>query len=355
MESREFIRALWERVNSPREGEDKGVERDVLLRILFCEPGYSESRRRLSALAPGHELLTCEKSDVLASVSGVDVLVPYGAQIDGTIIERGTFGLIQQFGVGLETVDIGTATDRGVWVAKVPSSQTGNAESVAEHAILLMLALSRKLPALGEVISERIVGDPVGIALARKTACIIGLGGVGTALARRLQAFEMRLNGVRARPLVGVPAGVGMKIFSPAQLHSALADADYVIVCATMDPSNRNLIDNGAIRAMKSGAFLVNVARGGLVDTSALEMALASGQLAGAGLDVVAEEPIDPSSALLKYNVIVTPHVAGVTDLSYEGIAREVAGNLEKYARGEPPRYAVNAPRSPRRSIASLR
>ncbi len=81
---------------------------------------------------------------MLSSLAGVDVIVPYGAQIDRTVIEHGRFGLIQQFGVGLETVDIEAATDRGVWVARVASAQTGNAESVAEHALLLMLALSRK-------------------------------------------------------------------------------------------------------------------------------------------------------------------------------------------------------------------
>jgi len=325
------------------------------LRILFCETGYSESRRRLATVAPAHELLTCAKDDVLSSLVGVDVIVPYGAQIDRTVIERGSFGLIQQFGVGLETVDIEAATDRGVWVARVASAQTGNAESVAEHAILMMLALARRLPELEGSLAQRIVGDPSGSALARKTACIIGLGGVGSALARRLQAFDMRLHGVRARALLGAPAGVGMKIFGSGQLHAALTDSDFVIVCATMDASNRNLIDSSALRAMKRGAFLINVARGGLVVTSALEAALAVGHLAGAGLDVVADEPIDPTSSLLRHNVIVTPHVAGVTDLSYEGIAREVARNLEKYARGEPPLHAVNAPRAPRRSLATLR
>lgn len=301
----------------------------------------------MAAVAPTHELLTCAKTDVLSSLAGVDIIIPYGTQIDRTVIERGTFGLIQQFGVGLETVDIEAATDRGVWVARVVSSQTGNAESVAEHAILMMLALSRRMPELKDSVAARIVGDPAGSALARKTACIVGLGGVGSALARRLQALDMRLHGVRARVLLGAPAGVGMKIFGSAQLHAALADSDYVIVCTTMDDSNRNLIDSGALQAMKPGAFLINVARGGLVNTPALEAALASGHLAGAGLDVVADEPIDPSSSLLRHNVIVTPHVAGVTDLSYEGIAREVARNVEKYARGEPPAHAVNAPRAP--------
>jgi phosphoglycerate dehydrogenase-like enzyme len=320
------------------------------LRVLFCEPGYSESRRRLAALVPEYELLTAQKDRLNWSLTDVDVIVPYGARIDHSTIERGRFGLIQQFGVGLETIDIAAATECGVWVARVPSAHTGNAESVAEHAILLMLALSRRAAELPQAVQRRVIGEPAGIALAGKTACIIGLGGVGAALARRLQAFDMRLRGVRAQAILGAPSGVGMKVFPAAQLHAAVADADYVIVCTTMDASNANLINSAALLSMKRGAFLINVARGGLVDTAALEAALASGHLAGAGLDVVADEPIDPTGQLLKYNVIITPHVAGVTDVSYEGIAREVANNLRRYEQGMPPAYAVNAPSAPRAS-----
>jgi phosphoglycerate dehydrogenase-like enzyme len=323
------------------------------LRVLFCEPGYSESRRRLARLVPEFELLTTSKDRISWSLGGVDVIVPYGAHVDRAIIQRGTFGLIQQFGVGLETVDVAAATECGVWVARVPSAHTGNAESVAEQAILLMLALSRKAAELPDSVRRRVIGEPAGVALCGKTACIIGLGGVGAALARRLQAFDMRLRGVRAQPLLGAPMGVGMKVFPAAALHAAFADADYVIVCSTMDAANANLIDSAALQSMKPGAFLINVARGGLVDTAALAAALESGQIAGAGLDVVADEPIDPASPLLKQNVIVTPHIAGVTDVSYEGIAREVAANLRRYEHGQPPLYAVNAPNAPRARLAA--
>jgi phosphoglycerate dehydrogenase-like enzyme len=122
-----------------------------------------------------------------------------------------------------------------------------------------------------------------------------------------------------------------------------------------MDATNINMINSAALLSMKKGAYLINVARGGLVDTAALEAALAAGHVAGAGLDVVAEEPIDPASALLKHNVIITPHVAGVTDVSYDGIAREVANNLRRYERGEAPLYAVNAPSTPRAFLAARR
>ena len=326
----------------------------ICMKALFCDLGYSESRHQLAPLVPEWKLVTCDKSEVLRNVAGVDAIVPYGATIGSDVMSAGSFGLIQQFGVGLETVDVDAASAAGVWVARVPSAQTGNAESVAEHAILLMLALSRKFSRFADSIQHCIVGEPAGIALAGKTACIIGLGGVGSELGLRLQALRMRLLGVRARTILGNPRGVALKLYSADRLHEAIAQADYVIVCTTMDAKNRNLIDRAALGAMKRGAYLINIARGGLVDGAALEEALASGQLAGAGLDVVSEEPIDPAHPLFKYNVIITPHVAGVTDVSYAGIAKAVAENLSRYARGNEPLYAVNSPKSPRRRMKSL-
>lgn len=321
------------------------------MKALFCDLGYSESRRHLAPLVPAWELVTCERTEVTRHLRGVDAVVPYGADINGEVIRAGSFGLIQQFGVGLETVDVEAAGAAGVWVARVPSAQSGNAESVAEHAILLMLSLSRKVAGFADSIKRRVVGEPAGIALAGKTACIIGLGGVGSELGLRLQALRMRLFGVRARTILGNPRGVALKLYGADRLHEAIAQADYVIVCTTMDAKNRHLIDRAALSAMKPGAFLINIARGGLVDEAALEEALASGRLAGAGLDVVAEEPIDPGHPLFKYNVIITPHVAGVTDLSYAGIAKVVAENFTRYARGGEPLYAVNSPKSPRRRM----
>ena len=321
----------------------------IRMKALFCDLGYSESRRQLAPLVPAWELATCDRGEVIRYVRGADALVPYGAAIGSNVIAAGSFGLIQQFGVGLETVDIEAATAAGVWVARVPSAQSGNAESVAEHAVLLMLSLARKSAQFADSIQRRVVGEPAGIALAGKTACIIGLGGVGSELGLRLQALRMRLLGVRVRTILGNPRGVALKLYSADRLHEAIAQADYVILCTTMDAKNRNLIDRAALGAMKRGAFLINVARGGLVDEAALEEALASGHLAGAGLDVISEEPIDPAHPLFNYNVVVTPHVAGVTDISYTGIAKVVAENFTRYARGGEPMYAVNSPKSPRR------
>ena len=315
------------------------------MRILFCGEGFSESRRRLAPLLTGAELLTCPAERVIESLDGVDVIVPYVSRIDADVVKAGTFGLVQQFGVGLDGVDLEAASEAGVWVARVPSAGTGNAESVAEHALLLMLALSRKLPRAHASLAARAVGEPAGIALWGKTACIVGLGDTGSALAARLHALGMNLVAVRRRPQPEGAPELGVdRVYGPNELSDALAAADYVILCVNYEAASRNLIDDGALRAMKRGAFLINVARGGLVDPDALTAALRSGHIAGAGLDVFWEEPPDPKHPLFGLNVIATPHVAGVTDASYIGIARHVAENIERYARGEAPRFAANAP-----------
>lgn len=315
------------------------------MKILFCEPGYSHSREQLSPLIPGWEIATCPRDDVAPHLAGTDVIVPYLATIDRAIINAGSFGLIQQFGVGLETVDIEAATAAGVWVARVPSGDSGNAESVAEHAVFLMLALSRRFPQAQRALAAGIVGEPAGLALKGKTICIVGVGHAGSALARLLQAFGMRIIGVRAHPEQGPPQGVSpVRLFAAAELHQAVAGADYVVMCVKLDAGTRNLVDAAVLAAMKPGAFLVNVARGGLVDPAALLAALESGRLAGAGLDVFWDEPVDLNHPIFRHNVIATPHVAGVTDDSYTGIARAVAQNLYRFAKGEAPHSVVNAP-----------
>lgn len=322
------------------------------MKILFCSTAMPEARQMIQDMLAEHEIITCRPDAVAQHLDGVDVVTPFMTRIDAPIITQGQFGLVQQIGVGLETVDVETATRLGVWVARVPSAGTGNAESVAEHAILLMLALSRRLAQAQRVLTERRWAEPRGQALQGKHACIVGLGGLGTALAVRLKAFGMRLTAVRAHPEQGAPAESGVeRVYGPHDIHIALQPADYVILCARYDRhTNHHLIDQAALATMKPGAFLINVARGGLVDPDALLHALERGHLAGAGLDVFWEEPVDPQHPLFRQNVIATPHVAGVTDVFYAGVSKVFVENIRRYARGEPPLHTINAPPHPRTS-----
>ena len=312
------------------------------MNILVAAEGYSEARRRLQPLVPHDRVTSCAPVALMSSLADVDVLIPYVAQVDAAAMGAGTFGLVQQFGVGLETIDVDAATRSGVWVARVPSRGVGNAESVAEHAVLLMLALSRHWPA-GAHVGKMPMGEPGGLALHGKTACIIGLGDIGSALAVRLRSFGMRLIAVRRRPdELGAPELGVERVYGPNDIDDAVARADYVAVCVNYDAASHHLIGERTLAAFKPGSYLINVARGGLVDHDALARSLAAGRLAGAGLDVFWREPPEASHPLFAHNVIATPHVAGVTDVSYQGIAHVVADNIERYRRGEPPLHAVN-------------
>lgn len=312
---------------------------------------YHEGFRQLRLVLPDHDLARCDSGAVAEHLDGVDVLIPTIARIDRDVIAAGGFGLVQQYGVGLERVEIEAATAAGVWVARVPSAGTGNAESVAEHGILLMLTLARRLDEARRALREGQLGQPVGAALLGKTVCIVGLGDIGTQLALRLRPFGMRLTAVRARADLGAPPEAGIeRVYGADALHTALGDADFVIVCVKYDARSHHLIDGAALAAMRPGAFLVNVARGGLVDPDALHGALACGHLAGAGLDVFWEEPVDPGHPLFGQNVVATPHIAGVTDRSFAGIAQVIADNVARFARGDAPLHAVNYVPAPRRA-----
>jgi phosphoglycerate dehydrogenase-like enzyme len=297
---------------------------------------------------PGHQVLTCGPRELADHVKGVDVVVPgVDGIVDRAVLEQGSFGLVLQPGVGIDTIDVQAATERGVWVAHVPGA---NAASVAEHAVFLALAVSRRLHEAEAALAARKIGQPVGAGLKGKTACVIGLGHVGAELVWRLQAFDMVLVGVDPRRLH--IAGATLKaIHTPDQLPAAVAGADYVFLCAAGE-TDTPLIDRRILSAMKRGAFFVNIARGKLVDSAALLDALQSRQLAGAGLDVFPDEPVDPAAPLLEQpNVVATPHIAGDTDVSFAAIYAALRRDLEAYGRHERFPGLVNEPARPRFSL----
>ena len=283
-----------------------------------------------------------------------DVIVPLWSELDGETIRAGQFGLIQQFGAGVDNIDIAAATSAGVWVANMPGL---NAVDVAEHAVLLLLALLRRLPESPSGFDSGHWGDPPGEALAGSTVCIVGLGAVGSQLARRLDPFEVRLIGVRRDVRRGAPpATPDIEIFGADRIHEALMAADAVILTASHEPGTPPLIDRLALAAMRPGARLVNVARGALIDEGALLDALDQGRLAGAGLDVFTQEPY-PASAPLAHHpkVIATAHNAALTTSYFRRGARALGEALAAQGDGRRPPNALNAPGEQRASVRRAR
>jgi phosphoglycerate dehydrogenase-like enzyme len=259
-------------------------------------------------------------------------------------------GLLQTASAGYDGVDVEAATKAGIWVASAPTTKTGNGESVAEFAVLLMLAASRRL---NEELAFTRDGEQVrpekpevNMALHGKTVCIVGLGGIGDLLVERLRGFGMVLTGVDKHP-EHAPAGV--KGYGSDQLKFALATADYVVLAIPGTKENENMIDAEVLAAMKKGAVLLNVSRGTLVDEPALLVAVTSGHLYGAGLDVVKNEPVKPDNPLLSEpRIFVTPHIAGSTDVMLEGTVKYLREVLAGYIKGVRPEGAVNEPKEPR-------
>ena len=310
------------------------------MRILFCGDTFPFAsqclKRRLGP--PSDEIVICPGDAIRPALDGVDAVIPLMCAIDSAVIDAGRFRLIQQWGAGLDGVDLAAARRRGIMVANVPATGS-NADSVAEHAILLTIALLRDLPTAQANVRAGRLGTPLGRMLAGRTVCLYGLGAIAKALARRLRAFDVRLVGITRDPRAPKVPEFGLDAcYSERDRDACLAQTDVLILCARLSSETRGLIDAGALRALRPGSYLVNAARGALVDYDALYAALQSGHLGGAGLDVYWREPIAPTDPLLALpNVIATPHIAGVTDRSYEEIADAVAANIERVRRGETP------------------
>ncbi len=272
------------------------------------------------------------------------MIVPLMTRIDSELMDRFQPRLIQQFGVGLEGVDRAAARERSIPVANVPAAGTGNSDGVGEVALLHLLALARRLGDAGEVVAAGRLGEPVGMALSETTIVVLGLGDVGRAVARRLSGFDARLIGVGTRTgeaADAVASELRLEAYLPVgRLREAVCGARALVVCCVLNDATRGLVGRDVLESLARGAYLVNVARGPVVDYDALLAALRSGQLAGAGLDVFWQEPIDPADPLLAENVTVTPHVGGVTDRAYRLMADRVVANVERLRRGESVREA---------------
>ena len=273
------------------------------------------------------------------NLEGFDVLIPTMTQITGDIMEKGDrLRLIQQCGAGLEVVDIEAARNRNIWVANVPTDISGNADSVAELGIYMMIGLSRDVRKMARNFANQKMGEPRGRALIGRTVGLVGLGGIGQALVKRLKAFDVRLIAIKRHNPREAQKEFGLEwVGGPNDLHELLARSDFVVLCLVVTEESKNLMNHESFSFMKTDAFLINLSRGGLIDRDALLEALATRRIAGAGLDVFWEEPPDPNDPIFNHNVLATPHVGGVTDVSMQGIVGVVAENIRRIEKNQEP------------------
>lgn len=285
-----------------------------------------------------------DEEGLVRALAGADVMMgfvrrPFGPRV---LQAMGHLKLVQLLSAGYDAVDVAAMRRLGVPVA---TNGGANAVAVAEHAILLMLAVYRDLVNLDRLVRDGgwhtgRLGTRRLYELAGKTVGLVGLGMIGREVARRLRAWEVTLlYSDVARAPAEVEAELGIAY---VPLPELLAASDVVSLHVPLLPETSNLIDGARLALMKRSAVLINTCRGGVVDTQALYEALRDGTIAGAGLDTVEPEPPPADHPLLSLpNVVITPHTAGPTVDSWPKRLANAYANVQRVAAGEPPRWVI--------------
>ena len=244
--------------------------------------------------------------------------------------------VIARYGAGVDRIDLEAARARGIVVTNTPNA---NAVAVAELTVGLMIALARSLPAANAATRSGHWPRLSGVGIEAKTVGLLGFGAIGRQVARRLQGFDCR---VVAHDPWADTAFAQAHAVTLLPLDEVVGQADFLSLHLPALPTTRGLVDSTLLAKMKAGAFLINTARGELVDEAALAAALASGQLRGAALDAFSSEPPDPHNPLLALpNVIATPHTGAHTDGATHAMGWSALQECLAVLRGEPPAHRV--------------
>ncbi len=287
----------------------------------------------------GFEVLRYEKGDISGYLKNVDALI-IGTHpvITGEMIENSSLQIIARHGVGIDNVDVKVATKKGI---PVTITYGANAVSVAELTIAFMFALAKKLiKAHRSVLEENTWPSIVGIELYGKTLGLLGFGAVGREVAKRAMALSMKV--IAYDPYVSKEEMEKMGV-TPVVFDRIFKESDFISIHVPLTEETKNLIGERELKMMKESAFLINTARGGIVDEEALAKALRERWIAGAALDVFEEEPPSFESPLFKCeNLIATPHMAAHTFEAIYRMNMMAAISIVDYFNGKIPKYIVN-------------
>jgi phosphoglycerate dehydrogenase-like enzyme len=247
-------------------------------------------------------------------------------------VHTGSAGVDHLAGAGL--------TEKGI---KVTSSSGFNSDSIAEYILMYMIMHVKQMTKQIERQRRREWTRLECDGLSGKTLGIVGPGHIGMDLAKRAQAFEMRVLATRRSYKPGEQLPNVDEIYPRDRLHSMLGMSDFVAVAVSLNPETRRMIGEAEFQAMKPGAYFINVSRGQVVDEAALVRTLKCGHLSGAGLDVFEHEPLPPESELWELpNVLITDHHAGIAHDNARRATEVFCRNLQRYLRGEPLENLIN-------------
>ncbi len=315
-----------------------------MTKILVSDPIDQAGIEILGQVAQVDQRLGLTKTDLQSIIGEYDALmIRSGTQVTGDLIEEAhNLRIIGRAGVGVDNVDVLAATQRGVLVVNSPE---GNTIAAAEHALALLLSLSRHVPHAhvstmsGGWDRKKYVGNE----LYKKVLGVVGLGKIGSHVAKVAKAMGMEV--LAYDPFVSAERALQMQV-KLIDMDVLFEQADYITLHLPRTPETENIVNKDLFRKMKPSARLVNCARGGIVDESALAEAIQSGLISGAALDVYAKEPLSEDSPLRSVNerLILTPHLGASTEEAQENVAIDVAEQIRDVLLGLPARSAVNIP-----------
>lgn len=276
------------------------------------------------------------EDDMAELIVGADAIVVGLEPVSRKVLEKADrLRVISKFGVGVDNIDLDAARERGITVTNTPSA---NCNAVAELAVGMMFALARRIAQQAWQVSQ---GNPAkisGVELAGRTLGLVGLGSIGTLVATKASKLGMTV--LAYDPYVSPEKAASLNV-TLTGLDELLSRADFVSLHCPLTPSTRGILGRRQLESMKSGSYLINTARGGLVDEDALAELLLRGHLAGAAVDDVTTEPITESPLLKLKNVIVTPHVGASTQEAIDAMSTEALKNAADVLRGIRPAHVV--------------
>jgi phosphoglycerate dehydrogenase-like enzyme len=301
----------------------------------------------VAALGSRHELIIYDQDAPLTSqFEGVEVVIDFGGSMGTREMAdvASSVKLWQILGTGIDHFDLEYWRRKDIPVANCPGEYTGI--PLAESAMMFMLMLARRWYESQNNLRQGILYVPLGSELVNKCVGLVGFGASARELARRAKAFSMRISAVDIRHISEEEQReFGLEfVGKPSDLDRVIQESDYLSLHLHLNDETRHIIDARRLKLMKPTAYLINVARGALVDEQALYSALAEGRLAGAGMDVFSTEPMDPDHPLLKLpNVVAAPHIAGATDGTSHRRAAFAAKNIDRIADGLEPLHRIDS------------
>ena len=322
-------------------------------RVLVADPIAEAGLNRLREHADVDVELRHSPASLVARIADYDALIVRSeTRVDAGVIEAGRrLKVIARAGAGVDNIDVDAATRAGVLVVNAPS---GNTIAAAEHTMAMMLALARHIPQADQAVKagrwER--SRFLGTELRDKVLGVIGLGSIGREVAHRAQAFGMRV--IATDPMLSEERAAQLNV-KLVTFEALMAEADLVTLHVPLTRETHHLIDARALARAKPGVRLINVARGGIVDESALRDALRDGQVAGAALDVFEQEPPGENPLLSLPQVVTTPHLGASTEEAQISVALEISDQVIAVLDGGLPRFALNAPVALPEAMAFLR